>query len=148
MWLNLQGLLLFFLLSQHKDKGCHNQSIPADLYSLYTVVTCITFMLIYWRCLHTPRNIFFKCQSAKAGVTPWRSICVLARVFAHWQFRARSSVSWSPSKITFCKTSISPPLKSVTVGTFGLDFFQYLSHFCSFVWIQELQTKGTLGWSK
>lgn len=58
-------VIIIFLLSQHKHKGCHNQGIPADLFSLYTVVTCITFMLIYWRCLHTPRNIFLSASQQK-----------------------------------------------------------------------------------
>ena len=73
-----------FLYIEHMDKGCHDQGILVDLHRLYTLVTCITAMITSGNCFHTPKNIFFKCQSAKAGVIPSRrSNCVLARVFAH-----------------------------------------------------------------
>lgn len=115
-------MLLFVLLSHQKDKGCHDQGIPVDLCSLYSGYCDwhhfhVNLLAMFTHFTHTPRNIFFKCQSAKAGVIPSRrSVGVLARVLAHWQFRALSSVSWSPSKHIFCKTSVSPPL--VIVGTY------------------------------
>jgi len=82
-------MLLFVLLSHQKDKGCHDQGIPVDLCSLYSGYCDlhhfhVNLLAMFTHFTHTPRNIFFKCQSAKAGVIPSRrSVGVLARVLAH-----------------------------------------------------------------
>ena len=79
--------LQFFFLSKDKDKGYHDRGIPVGLCSLYSVHYCDLYHFyvnVLEMFTHTPRNIFFKCQSAKAGVIPSRrSVCVLARVLAH-----------------------------------------------------------------
>lgn len=61
-------MLLFVLLSQHKDKGCHDQGIPADLCSLYSVYCCDLYHFhvnLLEMFTHTPRNIFFSASQQK-----------------------------------------------------------------------------------
>ena len=63
-------MLLFVLLSQQKDTGCHDQDMPVDLCSLYSAYRDlhhfhVNLLAMFTHFTHTLRNIFLSASQQK-----------------------------------------------------------------------------------